>query len=46
MRVTRIRMALLISVSLYIAVMAFAGGVATERIRFDRERGVVLEHYD
>jgi hypothetical protein len=46
MRVTRIRMALLISVSLYIAVMAFAGGVATERIRFDRERGVVLERYD
>ena len=46
MRVTRIRMALLISASLYVAVMAFAGGMAAERIRFDRERGVLLQRYD
>jgi hypothetical protein len=46
MRMTRIRLALLISASLYVAVMAFAGGVAAERIRFDRERGVVLQRYD
>ena len=46
MRMTRIRLALLISTSLYVAVMAFAGGVAAERIRFDRERGVVLRRYD
>ena len=46
MRVTRIRMVVLIGASLYLAVMAFAGGVAAERIRYDRERAVVLHRHD
>lgn len=46
MPVTRTRTVVLIGASFYLAVMSFAGGVATERIRFDRERGEVLHHYD
>ena len=46
MLVTRTRMVVPFGVSLYVAVMAFAGGVAAERIRFDGERGVVLHRYD
>jgi hypothetical protein len=43
---TRTRTVVLIGASFYLAVMSFAGGVATERIRFDRERGEVLHCYD
>jgi hypothetical protein len=46
MPVTRTRNMVLIGASFSLAVMSFAGGVATERIRFDRERGEVLHHYD
>lgn len=46
MLVTRTRMVVPFGVFLYVAVMAFAGGVAAERIRFDGERGVVLHRYD
>ena len=46
MRVTRVRMVVLIGMSLYLSVMAFAGGVAAERIRYDRERAVVLQRHD
>ena len=46
MSVTRTRTVVLVGASFYLAVMSFAGGVATERIRFDRERGEVLHHYD
>jgi hypothetical protein len=46
MSVTRTRTVVLVGASFYLAVMSLAGGVATERIRFDRERGKVLHHYD
>jgi hypothetical protein len=46
MPVTRTRNMVLIGASFSLAVMSFAGGVATERIRFDRERGEVLHYYD
>ena len=46
MSVTRTRTVVLLGASFYLAVMSSAGGVATERIRFDRERGDVLHHYD
>jgi hypothetical protein len=46
MPVTRTRSVVLIGASFYLAVMSFAGGVTTERTRFDRERGEVLHHYD
>jgi hypothetical protein len=46
MLVTRTRMVVPFGVSLYVAVMVFADGVAAERIRFDGERGVVLHRYD
>jgi hypothetical protein len=46
MPVTRTRTVVLIGASFYLAVMSFAGGVAAERIRFDRERGEVLHRYD
>src|SRR5258705_10421172 len=46
MPVTRTRTVVLIGASFYLAVMSFAGGVATERIRVDRERGDVLHHYE
>lgn len=42
MLVTRTRTVVLISASFSLAVMSFAGGVATEGIRFDRERGEVV----
>ena len=43
MPVTRSRTVVLISASFSLAVMSFAGGVATERIRFDRERDTLPE---
>jgi len=43
MPVTRTRTVVLISASFSLAVMSFAGGVATERIRFDRERDTLPE---
>lgn len=46
MSVTRTRTVVLVGASFYLAVMSFAGGVVTERIRFERERGEVLHHYD
>jgi hypothetical protein len=46
MPVTRTRTVVLIGASFYLGVMSFAGGVASERIRFDRERGEVLHRYD
>lgn len=46
MLATRTRIVVLIGASLYLAVMAFAGGVAAERIRFDRQRTAVLQRYD
>ncbi len=46
MSVTRTWTVVLVGASFYLAVMSFAGSVATERIRFDRERGEVLHHYD
>ena len=42
----RTRVVVLIGASLYASAMAFAGGVAAERIRFDRQRAVVLQRYD
>jgi hypothetical protein len=46
MPLTRTRTVVLIGASFHLAVMSFAGGVATDRVRFDRERGEVLHHYD
>jgi len=46
MPVTRIRTVVLFGASLHLAVMSFAGGGATERIRVNRERGEVLHRYD
>jgi hypothetical protein len=39
-------MFLLGGVSLFLFVMAFAGGVAVERIRFDQQRATMLHRYD
>lgn len=46
MNMTRSRIVLLGGMALYLAVMAFAGGVAAERIRFDRQRAAVLASHD
>jgi hypothetical protein len=43
MPVTRTRTVVLVGASFYLAVMSFAGGVASERIRFDRERDTLPE---
>jgi hypothetical protein len=43
---TRRRMVVLGGLSLYLFVLGFAGGMASERIRFDRERTAVLHRYD
>jgi len=43
MPVTRTRTVVLIGASFSLAVMSFAGGVAPERIRFDRERNTLPE---
>jgi hypothetical protein len=40
------RMVVLGGLSLYLFVLGFAGGMASERIRFDRERTAVLHRYD
>jgi hypothetical protein len=42
----RTRAVVLIGASLDMSAMAFAGGVATERIRFDRQRAAVLHRHD
>lgn len=43
---TRGRMLVLGMVSLYLFVLGFASGVASEHIRFDRQRAAVLHRYD
>lgn len=40
----RTRVLVLIGTSLYVSAMAFAGGVAAERIRLDRQRAAVQRH--
>lgn len=40
------RMVVLGSLSLYFLALGFAAGMASERIRFDRERTVALNRYD
>lgn len=42
----RTRVLVLIGTSLYVNAMAFAGGVAAERIRLDRERAAVLQRHE
>jgi hypothetical protein len=42
----RTRAVVLIGASFYMSVMGFAGGIAAERIRFDRQRTAVLHRYD
>lgn len=46
MMMTRGRLVVLGALSLYLFVLGFAGGMASERIRFDRERAAVLHRYD
>ena len=46
MMLTRGRMVVLGGLSLYLLLLGFAGGMASERIRFDRERTAVLHRYD
>lgn len=46
MTMTRGRLVVLGGLSLYLFVLGFAGGMASERIRFDRERTAVLHRYD
>ena len=43
---TRTRRTVLIGAFLYVSATAFAGGVAAERIRVDRQRAVVLQPHD
>jgi hypothetical protein len=43
---TRGRLVVVGGLSLYLFVLGFAGGTASERIRFDRERTAVLHRYD
>jgi hypothetical protein len=44
--ITRRRMMVAAGLALYLLAVGFAGGMAAERIRFDRERGIVLARYD
>jgi hypothetical protein len=46
MMMTRGRLVVLGGLSLYLFVLGFAGGMASERIRFDRERTAVLHRHD
>jgi hypothetical protein len=46
MGMTQTRVVVLIGAGLYVSAMAFADGVAAERIRFDRQRAKVLHRYD
>lgn len=46
MTTKRTRAVVLIGASVYMTAMAFAGGVAAERIRFDRQRVAVLHRHD
>lgn len=46
MTMTRGRLVGLGGLSLYLFVLGFGGGMASERIRFDRERPAVLRRYD
>lgn len=43
---TQTRVVVLIGAGLYVSAMAFTGGVAAERIRFDRQCAKVLHRYD
>jgi hypothetical protein len=43
---TRGWMVVLGGLSLYLLLLGFAAGMASERIRFDRERTAVLHRYD
>jgi len=45
-KMTRGRMVVVSALSLYLLALGFAGGMASERIRFDRERTAVLHRYD
>ena len=45
MMMTRGRFVVLGRLLLYFFVLGFAGGMASERIRFDRERAAVLHRY-
>ena len=45
MTLTRGRIVALGGLSLYLLALGFAGGAASERIRLDRERTVVLHRY-
>jgi len=42
----RRRQVVLVGLSLYLLTLGVAGGVALERIRFDRQRAAVLHRYD
>jgi hypothetical protein len=46
MGMSQTRVVVLIGAGLYVSAMAFSGGVAAERIRFDRQRAKVLQRYD
>jgi hypothetical protein len=46
MKIIRRRRVLAGGLAIYLLVVGFAGGMATERIRFDRERADVLARYD
>ena len=46
MMMTRGRLVALGGLSLHVFVLGFAGGMASEPIRFDRERTAVLHRYD
>ena len=45
MKMTRGRTVVVSALSLYLLALGFAGGMASERIRFDRERTAVLHQY-
>jgi len=46
MTMIRRRMVLAGGLAVYLLVVGFAGGMAAERIRYDRERADVLARYD
>ena len=40
------RITMLCGVGVYLVVLGFLGGIVAERIRFDRQRTVILQRYD
>lgn len=40
------RVRVVAGLALYLVILGFAGGIAAERIRFDRQRTAVLHRYD